>query len=386
MTTIKLAACVYGEYIYTSTNSGIDWTGQISSGLENWQSITSSSDGTKLVACVFNGYIYTSTDSGSTWIERTNSGSRYWTSITSSSDGNKLAACVYGELIYTSTNSGVNWTQQNNSGSKNWQSITSSSDGTKLAACVIFGGFIYTSTNSGVNWAPQSSVITVWASITSSSDGTKLAACVRGGYIYTSTNSGIDWTGQMSSGSANWSSITLSEFGGVCFKKGSKILMSDNTLKFIEDIKRGDVVKTDILTNKSNKVARLVETYLVGEFVKITKGLIGNSSEIITTINHPFWVNNDENRVLSKDIKGVELIQDSNYFYNIQFEDDDTFYVEELKVDSLSPNNKKYKLSKELFWNPKKHDKKLIIKSENDPKYKKPLLIKNYIPKNLSTK
>ena len=157
--------------------------------------------------------------------------------------------------------------------------------------------------------------------------------------------------------------------------------MSDNTYKYIKDVKRNDMVKTDVGTNKSNKVARLENVFLTGIFVKIPKGLIGNTNDIISTKYHPIWVNNDTNRVLAKDIKGVEFIEYSGNFYNIQFEDDDTFYAENIKVDSLSPNNKRYKLPKELFWNPKKYDEELFIKSENDPKYKKPILISHFIPK-----
>ena len=63
-----------------------------------WQSITSSSDGTKLAVVDSGGpdygYIWTSTDSGATWTRGGNG--QYWYSITSSSDGTKLAAVVSG--------------------------------------------------------------------------------------------------------------------------------------------------------------------------------------------------------------------------------------------------------------------------------------------------
>ena len=41
----KLAAVVYGGYIYTSTNSGVNWTAQTDAGSRNWISIASSADG-----------------------------------------------------------------------------------------------------------------------------------------------------------------------------------------------------------------------------------------------------------------------------------------------------------------------------------------------------
>jgi hypothetical protein len=188
----KLAAVVSGGYIYTSTNSGASWTAQTASGIRNWTSITSSSDGTKLAAVVWGSdYIYTSTDSGVTWTARTGSGSRSWYSIASSSDGTKLVAGTNKDYIYTSTDSGVTWTARTGSGSRSWYSIASSSDGTKLVAGN-FWGYIYTSNDSGVTWTQRSPSTYMW-SITSSSDGTKLVA---GGYnaIYTSTDSGVTWT------------------------------------------------------------------------------------------------------------------------------------------------------------------------------------------------
>jgi hypothetical protein len=104
-----------------------------------WQSLSSSSDGTKLAAVVSNGNIWTSADSGDSWTSRASAGD--WTGIASSSDGTKLAAVVYNGNIWTSTDSGDSWTP--GASPKNWQSIASSSDGTKLAA-VVRGGNIWT--------------------------------------------------------------------------------------------------------------------------------------------------------------------------------------------------------------------------------------------------
>ncbi len=216
----KLAATVSGGDIYTSADSGTTWTDQTAAGSRLWTSITSSSDGTKLAATVSRGDIYTSADSGVTWATSTASGLRIWTSITSSSDGTKLAATVSGGDIYTSADSGTTWTDQTAAGSQHWYSITSSSDGTKLAAVVagnlISGtvGDIYTSADSGTTWTDQTAAGSRdWQSITSSSDGTKLAATVSGGDIYTSADSGTTWTDQTAAGSQHWQSITSSSDG-----------------------------------------------------------------------------------------------------------------------------------------------------------------------------
>ena len=97
----KLAAAAFNGMIFTSTNAGITWaTNSNSSGSRGWHSITSSADGIKLAAVVAQGgYIYTSSDSGSNWTQSVFSD--HWYSITSSTDGMKLAVGVYGGNIHT---------------------------------------------------------------------------------------------------------------------------------------------------------------------------------------------------------------------------------------------------------------------------------------------
>ena len=216
----KLAALVYPDrdsvgnildagYIYTSTDSGATWTEQIL--VWHWYGITGSADGTKLAA-VSNGSIHVSTDSGATWIYRESSSSRYWSSIAVSADGTTFAATVEDGYIYTSTDDGVTWAEQTSAGCRAWGPITSSADGSKLAASG--GGYIYTSTDSGITWTERTSAGSrAWSSIASSADGSKLAAAVKGGYIYTSTDSGVTWTERTSAGARVWSSITSSADG-----------------------------------------------------------------------------------------------------------------------------------------------------------------------------
>jgi hypothetical protein len=91
--------------IWTSTNSGANWTERPSAGSKNWRSICSNSDGTKLAACVYNGNIWTSYGTFDTWTEQTNAGTQYWQSICFNSDGTKLAVGVYGGYIYNANSS-----------------------------------------------------------------------------------------------------------------------------------------------------------------------------------------------------------------------------------------------------------------------------------------
>ncbi|CAN2039469.1 hypothetical protein GMMP15_1270001 [Candidatus Magnetomoraceae bacterium gMMP-15] len=201
----KLVAVVDGGNIYTSTDSGETWTARMTNSNQDWISVASSSDGTKLVAVVYAGNIYTSTDSGETWTARDSN--RIWNSVASSSDGTKLVAVVNGGKIYTSIDSGETWTARESI--RQWYSVASSSDGTKLVA-VVYDGNIYTSTDSGETWTERESSRS-WYSVASSSDGTKLVAVVIGGNIYTSTDSGETWTAR--DNNRNWISVASSSDG-----------------------------------------------------------------------------------------------------------------------------------------------------------------------------
>lgn len=209
----KLVAAINGGNIYTSANSGANWTARASS--QNWSSIASSSAGTRLVAAagytIYNvsatGQIYTSTDSGSNWTARAST--LAWSSVASSSDGTKLVASAYGDKIYTSVNSGTNWTARDSV--RNWTSVASSSDGAKLVATVDAIG-IYTSTNSGTNWTQVSSIASSWTAVASSADGTRLVATA-GAAVYISTDSGATWVPANSNTSGKLTSVASSSDG-----------------------------------------------------------------------------------------------------------------------------------------------------------------------------
>jgi len=140
--TLYDAASGPGSQIYTSTDSGVNWTSRLDS--RDWGGVASSADGTKLVAVMKGGQIYTSTDSGANWTPHENS--RKWNGVASSADGTKLVAAVDGGQIYTSTDSGVSWSAH--AGNGPWSAVASPSDGTKLVAVagnLVTYGQIYTS-------------------------------------------------------------------------------------------------------------------------------------------------------------------------------------------------------------------------------------------------
>jgi len=181
----KLVATMYNGRIYTSSDTGTNWTARES--VRGWYSVASSSDGSKLVAAAYNGQLYTSSDSGASWTARETN--RPWSCVAASSDGSRLVAGCYGGNLYTSTDSGAAWTARETA--RDWKAVASSADGLRLVAldrawASTIGGRIYTSTDGGITWAPRENN-RPWQAIASSADGSRLVAVEDAGQIYTST-------------------------------------------------------------------------------------------------------------------------------------------------------------------------------------------------------
>ena len=60
-----MAATLFNDYIYMSSDSGVTWTVMTAAGSKGWRGITSSPDFTKLVTV--SGYINFSVDAGTIW-------------------------------------------------------------------------------------------------------------------------------------------------------------------------------------------------------------------------------------------------------------------------------------------------------------------------------
>lgn len=227
---LKLAATMGYGGLHTSTDGGSSWTKSPASDAEiignygcvrlHWETIASSSDGSKLVAAT--GYgdtcgrylnLYTSTDSGATWAVAPSSSP--WNpgtvndfyGLASSSDGTKFVAVNNLNGIYVTTNSGASWAKTS-APAHNWKSVASSSDGLRLVAGIYpghSGSGIYLSTNGGASWnkttAPDGPGI-IWGGIASSADGSQLAAASCTDGVYTSTDGGASWSKTSSPSSA----------------------------------------------------------------------------------------------------------------------------------------------------------------------------------------
>jgi photosystem II stability/assembly factor-like uncharacterized protein len=145
----------------------------------NWQSVASSADGKKLVVVAVDdnmgdgGSIYTSTDSGANWTSN-NVPLWNWQAVVSSADGTTLIAKIPGTVVYMSTDSGANWLP---AVAPSFTTFACSTNAKTIVAANIggggFGGLIYTSTNTGSTWTTTAAPAGNWTSVACSADGKK---------------------------------------------------------------------------------------------------------------------------------------------------------------------------------------------------------------------
>ena len=192
-------------------------------------------------------------------------------------------------------------------------------------------------------------------------------------FVTGKTTTPSDYTGQLTQTTGQLI------YGAACFRSTTMITLYGGFCKQIKDIKRGDIIVTNKDNLETNKVCRVLSTQFTGIGIKIREGLLGNKKEIICSPLHPIWVNN--NRIKAGDIDGVDKIEISELLYTIQYEDEGTYYAEGVKVDAISPDHRKFKLPKEMYFNINKYNRKRIMKGEDDPRRNKPIMISYYNPK-----
>ena len=109
--------------------------------------------------------------------------------------------------------------------------------------------------------------------------------------------------------------------------------------------------------------------------VLLKQGTVHNVRDIVSTKDHPFWVNKDKNRMLAEDIKGAKPFDLFEPVYSLQFEEEGTYYIEGgAKVDSISPNHMYHRLRKDEFYDKSKY-RAFIMDGEDDPRRNKPKMI-----------
>ena len=162
-----IVAAVQGASLYTSADFGVTWNaGGV---IGPFTSLASLSDGTHLVVASSNG-IYLSGDPGTTWVAQSSLPSASWQSVASSSDGSRVVAVAGNGLVYTyAAGTGV-WIAQSQAPSVPWRAVASSSDGSQLiAAAGGKTGQVYTYTDSCGKWTPASGPPSAgWSAVASS--------------------------------------------------------------------------------------------------------------------------------------------------------------------------------------------------------------------------
>lgn len=194
-------ACIFSSddttiYIATSTDSGANWVTPLAiscNGGDDCESAVISPNGTQLAVIDINddtGTIYVSTDSGSSWFRQNVKQLNNFSSVSMSSDASKLIAVDNDRNIWTAKYSGGIWFWSdivpggtlsiNNGNGRLTTAVFSaaiSSDGRQIAIDGISEfsspSTVYISTDSGANWTDLGGF---YSSIAISADGTQLAA------------------------------------------------------------------------------------------------------------------------------------------------------------------------------------------------------------------
>jgi len=140
----------------------------------------------------------------------------------------------------------------------------------------------------------------------------------------------------------------------ICFPENMKVATANGAVN-IQDLKRGDFILTK---NGVSKLARLVITKKYGDvkFVQFKKDSIDiakPSEDLLVTPTHPIFHNGRfmESRDLINN-KNITLLKKKvDKIYNIQFETEESIYVNNLEFVSHHPEHFIEPLEEDLFFN-----------------------------------
>jgi hypothetical protein len=142
-----LMACTNGTaanagsvYVFSSSAWNLQSTLPTAS---TWTGVSCSSTGTVMAACVRGGLIYISNNTGALWTSQTQSslgvsGVDEWQYILVTPDGTQVAVAAFGGNIYTYLFSTNRWTNQVEL-TGNWNYITSNNNGSSMYATSVYG-------------------------------------------------------------------------------------------------------------------------------------------------------------------------------------------------------------------------------------------------------
>ncbi len=184
--------CGASGSIHTTTNSGLNWTAQLSGTNEILNTVKYFPVGTCFIG-TSGGKILKSTNYGVNWIIINTGTTEEITSLCNLNNGFGFFCTAAGKIFRT-TDSGTNWSQVHSAPGV-WLTSMSVPDlnGTSLFAFG-YNGFILRSTNSGVNWTVlDGNIYSETISSVSFPDQQTGYACDYSGTVYRSTNSGFNW-------------------------------------------------------------------------------------------------------------------------------------------------------------------------------------------------
>jgi photosystem II stability/assembly factor-like uncharacterized protein len=190
-----------GGGIYTGVTTDYiswTWTPRTSAPTNaSWQSVASSSDGTKLVAV--GGGIYISTNYGETWTPKLDDISRLWKSVSVSKSGQYQTAVVNSSsisgYIYISSDFGNTWIVRLTDTCRKWHSVSISDSGQYQTAVVYCNAFDINLPDLENNF------------------GLNLLEFIDNGYIYISGDFGNTWKVELNNLSRKWISVSISATG-----------------------------------------------------------------------------------------------------------------------------------------------------------------------------
>jgi len=277
--------------------------------------------------------------------------STYFIKVQSTSNGNKY---------FISTDGGNNYTQAPSLQLDSTQTITFEiADGSMSNHPL----FISTSNDTGTNQISNDTNASISGQGQGiSAQGQQLILTIPSDSIYIGTT--LHYVCRNHQVMGNTLSVTQ-----ICFSENMKVATANGAVN-IQDLKRGDFILTK---NGVSKLARLVITKKYGdvEFVKFKKDSIDiakPSEDLLVTPTHPIFHNGkfmeSKELINNKDITLIKKKVDK--IYNIQFETEESIYINNLEFVSHHPEHFIEPLEEDLFFN------KQLFKKDKSGQHNKP--------------
>jgi hypothetical protein len=201
----------YSNLLYFTTNYGVSWSSNSSSGDRSWSKIACSGTGDIVYAVASFDGLY----KGNSGVFAKVNGNTGLNGVCCSTDGSIVYMTNYsGGGVFKSTDSATSFSTIISGGS--YLNCSCSGDGSNVLV-ENENGYIYYSTNGGTSFAQGPRSTTGYWTVKVSRNGNTFAGAIGGrggnGYIYISRDNGLTWTPQGDAGVRNWVGIGVSDDG-----------------------------------------------------------------------------------------------------------------------------------------------------------------------------